>query len=224
MGELIAANADVDRVADHILTAHQNALGRGGDVSDLAKTRLGPSAEGIEKAVLLRNAARKAEAAAWAIVMGQDDTADNVIGTVRDEMWNALGRPSQSPSMDEVFPGGIGTYTAGNPAGQPLLMQILHSRILAAGAPQWPDQKRLAWAASIEAARVPYEAAVAAHRPTEASVTIAEAGYRAAVRAGHTRLRAFKRDLKNLGLTETQIHEIIPDAGADKKSSKASEE
>jgi hypothetical protein len=27
-----------------------------------------------------------------------------------------------------------------------------------------------------------------------------------------TRLRAFKRDLLNLGLTEAQAHEIIPDA------------
>ncbi|MDI3287394.1 hypothetical protein [Polyangium sp. 15x6] len=37
---------------------------------------------------------------------------------------------------------------------------------------------------------------------------------RAAVRGAHTRLRNFKRDLKNLGLTEAQI---IPDASAAKK-------
>ncbi|MDI3286838.1 hypothetical protein [Polyangium sp. 15x6] len=56
-----------------------------------------------------------------------------------------------------------------------------------------------------------------AYRPVEAARVVAEAGYRAAVRGAHTRLKNFKRDLKNLGLTEAQIHEIIPDASAAKK-------
>ena len=63
-----------------------------------------------------------------------------------------------------------------------------------------------------------------AHRPAEATQTVAEAGYRAAVRSGHTRLVSFKRDLKSLGLTETQIHEIIPDDGAGKSAAKAAKE
>jgi hypothetical protein len=45
-------------------------------------------------------------------------------------------------------------------------------------------------------------------------VTIAEVGYRSAVRDAQARLRAFKRDLLNLGLTEAQIYEIIPDAAS----------
>jgi hypothetical protein len=95
-------------------------------------------------------------------------------------------------------------------------MQVLHARIVAATAPQWPEPKRSAWAAAIEAKREAYDAAVKAYRPVEAAVVIAEAGYRAAVRNGHARLKNFKRDLKSLGLTEAQIHEIIPDAGAGK--------
>jgi hypothetical protein len=121
--------------------------------------------------------------------------------------------------MDAVFPEGIGTYTAGDPLGQPVLMQVLHARILAASAPQWPEPKRNAWAAAIEAKREAYDAAVKAYRPVEAAVVVAEAGYRAAVRNGHARLKNFKRDLKSFGLTEAQIHEIIPDAGAGKSRS-----
>jgi hypothetical protein len=96
-------------------------------------------------------------------------------------------------------------------------MQVLHSRILAASAPQWSEPKRAAWAATIAAARAPYETAVNNHRPTEAAATVADAGYRAAVRAAHARLRSLKRDLKSLGLSETQIHEIIPDGSSPKK-------
>jgi hypothetical protein len=102
-------------------------------------------------------------------------------------------------------------------------MQIFHSRILSASAPQWSEQKRTAWASTIEAARGLYETAINTHRPAEAAATVAEAGYRAAVRAAHARLRSLKRDLKSLGLSESQIHEIIPDAtpSAPKKPAEA---
>lgn len=68
------------------------------------------------------------------------------------------------------------------------------------------------WATQVEAARKSYATAVETHRPTEAAAHVAATGYRAAVRTGQARLRAFKRDLQNLGMSEAQIHEIIPDA------------
>lgn len=147
----------------------------------------------------------------------EDKPSDLTIGTTRDVMWGALGRPKQSPSMDEVFPDGIGTYTDGDPRGQPLLMQVLHARILSASAPQWSAAQKAVWAAEIEARRVPYAAAVEALRPVEAAATVADAAFRATVRGAATRLRAYKRDLQNLGLTEAQIHVIIPDAGAGRR-------
>jgi len=216
MGELIGASAEVGRIEEHILRAFETGVARGGEIAAAATARLGPSVTAIDAAAALRDAAEKAERAAWVNVLACDAKADPGIGAVRDAMWNALGRPKQSPHLDEVFPGGVGTYTSGDPRGQPLLMQVLHARILAASAPQWSDAQRQAWAAEIEVLRVPYAAAVEAHRPAEATAVVAEVGYRAAVRGGHARLRTFKRDLKNLGLTEAQIHDIIPDAGAGK--------
>lgn len=91
-------------------------------------------------------------------------------------------------------------------------MKILYSRLLTVSAPQWPKAQCEGWAAQVEALRQPYEAAVETHRPTEAAATIAEVGYRSAVRDAQARLRAFKRDLQNLGLTEAKTHDIIPDA------------
>lgn len=226
MGEVINATADVTRVEEHVRAALEKALSRGGDIAAAATERLGPAVTSIDGNVALRKTARKTARAAWNLVLAEDDKADVGIGSVRDAMWNALGRPRQSPTMDEVFPGGVGTYTSGDPRGQPLLMQVLHSRILSASAPQWSEEKRKGWAVEIEALRVPYAAAVEAHRPAEATEIVAEVGYRAAVRTGHSRLVSFKRDLKNLGLTEAQVHEIIPDAGAGKsaKAAKAPKE
>lgn len=91
-------------------------------------------------------------------------------------------------------------------------MDILRSRILAASSPRWTEAQRAGWAAEVEALRVPYEAVVVAHRPTEAAASVAEVGYRATVRTAQARLRTCKHDLQALGLSEVHIHEIIPDA------------
>ncbi|MEO5731213.1 MAG: hypothetical protein ABI134_05260, partial [Byssovorax sp.] len=224
MGEMIGSTADVTRVEEHIRSAFEKATARGGEVAAAAASRLGPAMAALDGAAPLQTSARKTASAAWVLVLAEDTKSDTGIGAVRDAMWNALGRPRQSPHMDEVFPGGVSTYTSGDPRGQPLLMQVLQARILSASAPQWTQSARQGWAAEIEALRVPYAAAVEAHRPAEATETVAEAGYRAAVRSGHTRLVSFKRDLKSLGLTETQIHEIIPDDGAGKSATKAARE
>jgi hypothetical protein len=211
MGEVISGTADVNRIRDDVRTSLRNAASRGGEIVTAAQSRLGPSVDAMETAAKILETATAAEAAAWSPVLAADDVADTTIGATRDEMYNALGRPKHSPHMDHVYPGGIGTYTAGDPRGQPVLMQVLETRIRSATAPQWPESLRDKWATAVDAARIPLAAAVEAHRPAEAALTVAEAGFRAAVRAAHAKLVAFKRDLKNLGLTETQIHEIIPD-------------
>lgn len=224
MGEVINVSADVDRIAQHVQTTYENALARGGEIAEAAKNRLESSSVAIEKAAEQRKITRKAAAASWALVLGEDGHADALIGSIRDEMWNTLGRPRQSPALDEVFPGGVRIYTAADCRDQPLLMQVLHTRILAASAPQWPEAKRIGWATALETRRTSYATAVDAHRPLEAAETIAEVAYRAAVRTGHARLVSLKRDLKNLGLTEAQIHDIIPDAGKPRGTAAKGEE
>ena len=212
MPEIIGARADVTRIEDHVRRALRAALARGQEIASAASTRLAPAVAAIDAALSLKRSADEAEATAWAAVLAEDAKSDAGIGAVRDAMWNALGRPRQSPLLDQVFPGGVATYTSGDPRGQPVLMHILQSRILAASASQWTEPLRGGWAAEIEALRTTYASAVDTHRPSEAAAAVADAGYRAAVRMAHARLQAFKRDLLTLGLTQAQIHDVIPDA------------
>jgi hypothetical protein len=174
MGELIGARADVGRIEDHVRRALRAAKARGGEIAEAADGRLAPAVEAIDGALALLMPAREAEAVAWAAVLAEDTKSDTGIKSLRDAMWNALGRPRQSPFLDQVFPGGVTTYTAGSPTQQPTLMKVLCSRLLAVSAPQWSKEQCQGWAAQIETLRVPYEAAVETHRPTEAAVTIAD--------------------------------------------------
>jgi hypothetical protein len=212
MPEIIGPKADVTRIEDHVRRTLRAAIARGQEIASAATERLAPAVAAIDSALALKRSADEAEAVAWAAVLAEDAKSDTGIGAVRDAMWNALGRPRQSPYLDQVFPGGVATYTSGDPRGQPVLMHILQSRILAASASPWTDALRTGWSAEIEALRTTYAAAVDTHRPTEAAAAVGEAGYRAAVRMAHARLQAFKRDLLTLGLTQAQVHDIIPDA------------
>jgi hypothetical protein len=220
MGEVIGARADVARIEDHVRSALRNALARGAEIAEHAEKRLSPALASIDTASALKKSADETEATAWAAVLAEDAKSDIAIGAVRDAMWNAVGRTRQNPYLEQVFPGGASVYTSGAPSDQPVLMQVLRSRILSAAAPQWTEAQRNGWAAEIETRRATYDAAIQAYRPAEATALVATQAYRAAVHTGQARLRAFKRDLLSLGLTDAQIHEIIPDAASGSSAAK----
>ena len=211
MSEVISSNADINRLAEYLLRTYRNAVARVGMIADAANVRLKPALADIDAEAAILRVAEAAEAEAWAAVVAEDALSDVLIGATRDAMWAALGRPGHNRHLAEAFPGGIGAYTKGNPRRQPVLMGLLESRILSCAAPRLSQEQRTAWAAAIAAARKSYEEALTKHSPAEAAAFIARATYRSAVKMGHESLRAFKRDLQTLGLSKTQIFEIIPD-------------
>jgi hypothetical protein len=212
MGQVIARAADAVRIEEHMRRSLRAGLVRGGKIAQAAQERLGPSLEAIEAAAAVLRTAKAAAANTWAVVIGEDDKSDAAIADLRDAMRSALGRPRQSPYLDQVFPDGIATYTEGDPREQPVMMQVLISRVLSTAATPWTLELRQKWAAELEALRKSYQAAVDANQPAQAAAKVAEVTYHSVVRSGQGFLRAFKRDLQNLSLDEAQIHEIIPDA------------
>jgi hypothetical protein len=124
-----------------------------------------------------------------------------------------MGRPSQSIDYDIIVSGGKNVWTDGDPAKQPHLMTVLAANIRNSKHPKLADKKE-AWAQRIE---VKAAAQAEAARPAEVShaqVTTLAMQRRTLADAVQLALTRFKRDLKNLGMTEAQVHEIIPDAPA----------
>ncbi len=212
MGEVIRASASIADIERDVRKTYKNALPRGGDIEANAKRRLEQpiAAIDVNKAVL--KAASETVGTAFGALMAVDGKSDQTIGEVRDAMWNALDRPRNHPTMDRVFPGGMGTYTDGAPRDQALLMRLLVSRIKADNEAKWVQDARDGWAAQVQALVPEHERVANVLVEAEATETVAEAGYRATVRSALRGVVAFKRDLKSLSFTESQIHEIIPDA------------
>jgi hypothetical protein len=221
MGTIIKATAGPEKIEEHVRSALRAAAARGARIGEVASERLGPPIAAIDEAVAERKAARDRAKAAWALVEAEEEKADRAIGRIRDAMWNELGRPRRSAYLDQVFPDGVGTYTQGDVREQPTLMHVLHARLLSVSSPSLTQQQRREWAAALDALRTTLAAAVEAHRPAAAQAAVAEATYRAGVRGAVVGLQYFKRDLLNQGLTESQIHDIIPDAAPTGRASGA---
>jgi hypothetical protein len=156
------------------------------------------------------NQAHAIDDAAHAALMARDDESDQEIGAVCDEMWNAMGRPARSVDYDITVNTGKNFWTEGDPAKQPHLMAVLAANIRATKHPKLVARKE-DWATRIDQKAA---AQAEAARPTDATgaqvsaLTMQRRMLADSAQLGLTRL---KRDLKNLGMTEAQVHEIIPD-------------
>jgi hypothetical protein len=213
MNRLIRVNEGMEKVKAHTRTAYKNALALGGKVGEAATARLSEAVAALDVAEAGYRQAADREATAWSAVTAESSKSEVTIGTAHDILWNALGRPRPSAAVDQVFPGGIWAYSPRDKRRQPRLLEVLVTRLRSTPSDLWPTELRESLVARIEQNRQSLQRVLADHEPVDAAVDVARAAHKAAVRTAHDRLRAFKRDLLSLGLSEAAIHgEIIPDA------------
>lgn len=187
------------------------AQARGGEVKTLAEARLAPAVGALDENEGLLMKALEADAGAHAALMARDSESDLEIGTVFDEIWNAMGRPSQSIDYQMIVSGGKKDWCSGDPTKQAALMAVLAKQIRTSKHAKLGDKKET-WAARIEQRAA---AQAEAARPAEASyaqIAALKMQRRSLADAVQVALVRFKRDLMNLGMTEAQAHEIIPDS------------
>lgn len=210
MGSVIGRSASVERIREAAQKALDAALARGGEILAVAQTRIAPIITALGDNQVQLQQARADDDAKHAALLARDEESDLEIGAVCDEVWNTMGRPNQSVDYNLVVSGGKNTWTDGDPAKQPALMGVLAKNIRASTHPKLAARKE-EWAKRIEAKA---EAQAEAAEPTQASnarvisLTMQRRTLADALQVGLVR---FKRDLKNMGMTEAQVHEIIPD-------------
>ena len=213
MGSMIPRSASPDRIKDAGSKTMTSAKVRGGEIQTLAEAQIAPLLTALESYEQLLIQARVDDDNLYAALMARDSESDLEMGAVCDEIWNALGRPNQSIDYDLIVNGGKRVCADGDPGKQPHLMGVLANNIRSSKHPKLADKKE-AWATRIvQRAAAHAEAA----RPVEAAnaqVTALTMQRRTLADALQVGLTRFKRDLKNMGMTEAQVHEIIPEAPA----------
>jgi hypothetical protein len=213
VGSVIARTASVERIHEAAKKALDASVARGGEILTLAQTRIATVIAALSETEIQLKQARADDDAKHAALLARDEESDLEIGAVCDEMWNAMGRPSQSMDYNLVVNGGKNVWTDGDPAKQPALMAVLAKNIRTSSHPKLAAKKE-DWAKRLE---IKAAAQAEAARPTESSyalVTALTMQRRTLADALQIGLVRFKRDLKNTGMTEAQVHEVIPDIPA----------
>ena len=142
--------------------------------------------------------------------MARDGESDLEIGAVIDEIWNALGRPAHSVDYDLIVGAGKNAWTDGDPAKQHHLMVVLANNIRQTSSAKLADKKEQ-WATRIEQKAAAQEQAAKPIDAADVLVTTQKMQRRTLANTAQVALTRLKRDFKNIGMTEAQIHEIIPD-------------
>ncbi len=213
MGEVIHKKAARERIIEDTRTTLTSAAARAavtnGGSWGAAAPRIGPMVALWDTTTVKRDAARAELAPLAATASATNDAVDDRIKALADEIWNELGRPQNDPYFDMLFPGGTGFYVDGNPNEQPAQMELLAELLDANLHPRLANAPALAASVRAEAAKL--EAATEAARKPAARVELYDRMLTAIARSAQVELSKLKRFWKAEGLSESDIHSVIPD-------------
>ena len=202
-------------------TTLTNAEAKGGRWHELAAARLTEPLR-LAAATEARIAeARSAATPAIAALEAADAEADRLLGRTSDEIWNDVGRPGTDAALSILWPGGIGYYTDAPIEEQPVRMEIL-AGLLEAGVHRGLTPERGAeYASRVRGASARLRERVDAAREPRVRLAAAERMLTSVGKAVQIALVNLKRAYKSEGFTEAEIHAVIPDRPAKKKTPKA---
>jgi hypothetical protein len=218
MGDVIRASASVDDIFKDVRAARTEAIARDGAVKERAEQHLGPVIAMIDAAEAELKGARDVLAPLLAAAKAENDNADALLNRTYDDTWNDVGRPANDRYLALMYPGGAGYYTDGDTPGQPLRMELLARLYERRIHPKLTEEQSLAYAARIRQAAAALKQDVDAAAGPAAQVALLERVRTALGRAAQFELAGLKRSFKNDGMTEVQIHAIIPDRPVAKKA------
>jgi len=216
MGEIVSKGAATAEIIKHGTQTITDADARGGRAAELAHQRLD---DVLGAATLVSGRIAETKTALeplTAAVEAENKKADNTVGRVSDEIWNALGRPAADVTYALLFPGGIGIYTGGAVEEEPDMLELLAELIALPLNPKLTAEQKTRWQAEVKAEATALRTPVVARAPLLTRLGFLNKVLQAVGKTVQMRLAMLKRDLKNESLTEQQIHEIIPDASKPK--------
>ena len=222
MGETIRKGAAADDIIADGKTTLTKAQARGGAVQSTAEARLSATitlADTLETRIA---AARAAADPAQAALERANDVADDVLGRIADDVWNEIGRPASDGAYDLLFPGGYAAYAEGDVHEQPDRMDLLAELFLAKLHPKLPADRATALAAEITASSTTLRALADTARPLATRLALVSKMKTAVARSLVASIAGLKRQWKADGISEADIHAIIPDRPRPKKAEPSS--
>jgi len=211
MGQVIRRSASADDIFADVRKTLENAAAKGEPWNSAAQEHLASVATLVATVEQRLGEAKSAAATLMAKLAAEDDRADDLLGKVADDIWNAVGRPAADPALAILFPGGIAYYAEGSTEDQPLRMELLAELLEAGIHPRLPEASARAAAAEIRAGAARLRAAEEEARGPRLRLWLYQRIRTAVARAAQIQLTNLKRAYKAAGRSEAEIHAVIPD-------------
>ena len=217
MGEVISNKAAADDIFADVETTHARAVARGGKWHQIEEDRLGSLLTVIANLESRLASAQAAVLPLKAAVEAQDKHADQFIGKLSDDIWNAIGRPAFDPTFDVVFPGGIAHYTTGANEDQPDRMDLLANLLEMNLISKLDASTTTDMVKAVREEAVAYRRVVDAFAQPRIELQQLQRAKTAIAHSAQMELAHLKRLYKAAGFSEADIHSVIPDRPRPKK-------
>lgn len=220
MGDVIRASSAVDEIFKDAGKSLDAARARGGTIRERAESCIGPVMTMVQATEQELQAARIVLGPLQAALNAENDHADAVLNRIYDETWNDVGRPANDRYLALMYPGGAGYYTDNDTTGQPTRMELLAKLYDRKMHPKLTEAQCQGYAQRIREAAVALQNDIDAVAGPAANVALLERVRTALGRVAQFELANLKRMFKIDGMSEAEIHTIIPDRPVAKKAPK----
>jgi hypothetical protein len=214
MGVVLSQYRATAVIAEVVMETLRRARQRDDFVKPLAEEWVGPYEPLISGAAAEKAAADEAEGQAFADLLYKLERSMTTFGQVKDDVFNALGRARNDPTMLMLFPNGMGTVREVPPRRAALAMGVIAGQLRKVQNPLLHEARLAGWADHLDASKAEVSAAVATLDTASAMAAHATSSYVRVVRLAWHALPALKRVLKAKGLTEAKVHTVIPSFAA----------
>lgn len=221
MGEIISARAPVDEIVSDAETSLNNATALGGEYKTIADTFLGPVIGVLASTRAKLVPIQQALNAINGEIMALDGSSDDMIQEEADHLWNKLGRRATDAYFDFLFPGGTSVYVDGKPEHQPAKMHLLCELLESGIHPKLDAVVAKAAAQRLRAQADVFQEKVNLMLPLRNQHELYTAVWENVGRSARGRLLALKRAYLAAGMSEADIHKVIPDRPSQRAKPKA---
>ncbi len=136
---------------------------------------------------------------------------NDLVGRIKDDLWNLIGRTAKDPVFAMIFPGGKDRYTSKVPSNKPTALELLATVLQTHPHPLIPQERVAAAVEELRAAAEEMAAVNTQLGPMRVQVRLVSAQVMANAKQGRLQLARLKRYWASQGMSSPDIHRLIPD-------------
>ena len=223
MGGVLPKTASVSDILRDVRRTKKNATARGPSFEEDVDRFLGEALTRADDVDALLAEARDELETARANLRREDAEANDLVARIRDDRYNDIGRTANDRRMGQWFPGGSGRYTEVSPSRKPASLVFLATMFVTIPHPMVSEETSTTQQTALREKAARLEVLLDQRADLEAQVRLLGGQRTANARFAAMQLANLKRYWIASGMSQHDVHMLIPDRPGAKARTKAAE-